>query len=368
MSAPSSPRPLAYYGLPDDYSGPEIPTGRVAEWENGLRTGGAPEEYEWWYVDSKMDDGTTLVVGLGTKDVVDAGGPLAPFARVDLDLGDGTRVTRTARADPADCSFATDRCAVRIGACSYEGDLEHLVLHYEDDELEIDLDIESRCEPFKPGTGLACHGPRGEDVLGWIIAVPQASITGSLTYRGDEHVLRGAGYQDHGWGNSPFVELYHHWYWCRAEIGPYATVVTSQVAAAKYAHDTTKAFMLAKDGRIVVRDSGQMRFYHALERLDPDTDKPVSHDLLVVHEDGDEKYLLEFEVERVLLATSFVDMMIEDQALRDAITATGFDGAYHRFTGRATLDHYSRGRLVESFVSDAIWELNYTGHKYLGSI
>lgn len=361
-------RPLAYYGLPDDYSGPDIPLDRVAEWENGLRTGGGPDEYEWWYVDGKMHDGTSLVVSFVTKDIVDAGGPLAPFARVDLDLPDGTHVTRTARADPADCSFATDHCGVRIGACSYRGDLRHLVLHYEDEELRIDLDVESRCEPFKPGTGIACHGPQGKDILGWVIAVPQARMTGSLVHRGEERVLDGGGYQDHGWGNSPFVELYHHWYWCRAEIGPYATVVTSQVAAAKYGHDTTKAFMLARNGRIVVRDSGRMRFYHALERLHPDTDKPVADDLLVVHEDGDDRYFLEFRVERLLLATSFVDMLVEDRELREAITATGFDGAYHRFTGPATLEHHRGGALVESFTNDAIWELNYPGHKYLGTL
>jgi hypothetical protein len=39
----------------------------------------------------------------------------------------------------------------------------------------------------------------------------------------------------------------------------------------------------------------------------------------------------------------------------------GFDGAYHRFTGKVTVERFERGVRVERFDDRAIWELMYFG-------
>jgi hypothetical protein len=39
----------------------------------------------------------------------------------------------------------------------------------------------------------------------------------------------------------------------------------------------------------------------------------------------------------------------------------GFDGAYHRFKGKVTVEKFERGVSVERFGDRAIWELMYFG-------
>jgi hypothetical protein len=39
----------------------------------------------------------------------------------------------------------------------------------------------------------------------------------------------------------------------------------------------------------------------------------------------------------------------------------GFDGAYHRFTGKVTIEKFDGGVRVERFDDRAIWELMYFG-------
>ena len=46
---------------------------------------------------------------------------------------------------------------------------------------------------------------------------------------------------------------------------------------------------------------------------------------------------------------------------RIAARPIGFDGAYHRFTGRVTIEKFEGSMRVERFDDRAIWELMYFG-------
>jgi hypothetical protein len=48
----------------------------------------------------------------------------------------------------------------------------------------------------------------------------------------------GSGYHDHNWGNNSIMELFNHWYWSRAEIGPY-NVIASEMIAEKKNNEST---------------------------------------------------------------------------------------------------------------------------------
>jgi hypothetical protein len=39
----------------------------IKPWEDGMRIGGSPGTYEWWYFDAHLDDGAKLVVVFLTK-------------------------------------------------------------------------------------------------------------------------------------------------------------------------------------------------------------------------------------------------------------------------------------------------------------
>ena len=53
----------------DEYDLLGIEKGSPKPWEDGLRTNGAKGTYEWWYFDSKLNDGSSLVVVFFTKHI-----------------------------------------------------------------------------------------------------------------------------------------------------------------------------------------------------------------------------------------------------------------------------------------------------------
>jgi hypothetical protein len=48
-------------------------------------------------------------------------------------------------------------------------------------------------------------------------------------------------------------------------------------------------------------------------------------------------------------------------AAGDVFKIAGFDGAYHRFTGKVTIEKFEKDVRVEIFDDHAIWELMYFG-------
>ena len=156
----------------------------MEQWEDGARTTGARGTYEWWYFDFSLDDGSTLVIVFLTKDFTRAQGPLTPVVTFTLDRPDGTTVTRSVLAGASEFSAATDRCAVRIGACEATGDLRDYVVRYADEEVSAELKLHGTVPPWRPGTGHAFFGPGDKRFFAWLPSVPQGTVEGTLTGRG----------------------------------------------------------------------------------------------------------------------------------------------------------------------------------------
>src|SRR5882724_9925916 len=89
-SKPESSAPLAVIAGEDaDYERLSLSREVIAPWEDGARTGNRRGTYEWWYFDSHLDDGSSLVVVFMNKDLAAPNDPLTPTIRIDLDLADG---------------------------------------------------------------------------------------------------------------------------------------------------------------------------------------------------------------------------------------------------------------------------------------
>lgn len=46
----------------EDYARLGLKRGVIEPWEDGMRTSGGRGSFEWWYFDSHLDDGTSLVI------------------------------------------------------------------------------------------------------------------------------------------------------------------------------------------------------------------------------------------------------------------------------------------------------------------
>jgi hypothetical protein len=81
--------------------------------------------------------------------------------------------------------------------------------------------------------------------------------------------------------------------------------------------------------------------------------------------DADTRYVVSFEREETILQAIFTDRM--PLLKRIVARLIGFDGAYHRFTGKVTIEKFEKALRVERFDDRAIWELMYFGKARLSA-
>jgi hypothetical protein len=77
-----------------------------------------------------------------------------------------------------------------------------------------------------------------------------ASTSGKVNvynYDNNEINTSGSGYHDHNWNNS-IMELFNHWYWSRAEIGPYNVIASEMIAEKKFNNESTIVLTSQKTG------------------------------------------------------------------------------------------------------------------------
>jgi hypothetical protein len=153
--------------------------------------------------------------------------------------------------------------------------------------------------------------------------------------------------------------LMHNWYWARAKAGPYAVIASRITATEAYNYETQIVYMLAKDDEIVADDAARVSFETERVATDGKTGKPVADITRYTYREGNARYVVTFERQKTILQAIFSERAPFMKRLIAKIV--GFDGAYHRFTGKVTIEKFEKDVCVESFGDHAIWELMYFG-------
>ena len=245
-------------GSPEEFARLGLSPVRVEPWEDGARTDGGRGTYEWWYFDFSLDDGSTLVIVFLTKNFTRPQGPLAPVVTFNLDTPDGAEVSRAVTAQASAYAAATDRCDVRIGACTASGDLRDYAVHYEDAEVAADLRLHATVPSWRPGTGHAFFDDRR--FFAWLPSVPRGTVEGTVTIRGAARRVTGVGYHDHNWGNAPLPGLVHDWYWGRARVGDFTVIASFITATDRFGGAALPVFLLARGDEVLADDASRVRF------------------------------------------------------------------------------------------------------------
>src|SRR5487761_617810 len=113
-------------------------------------------------------------------------------------------------------------------------------------------------------------------------------------------------------------------------------------SAEKYGYVPLPIFMLARGNVLVGDDPAKVTF----EREGIYTDQ-----------NGDDRYVISFTRTHDLSLNRMVDSI--KGIKRIAARLVRFDGAYLRFVGDLQISRYHAHELVETYKSDAIWELMY---------
>lgn len=334
-------------------------------WEDGIRTGGVKGTYEWWYFDTHLDDGSTMVIIFFTKPFTQINKGLSPVAAVSIKKPDGTTIERIYYGEPEDFSASEEKCDVVIGKNTFRGDLQHYEIHFEDEDLNLDADIQRETESWRPQTGHFYYGDKG-DYFAWVVPVPNGHAKVNYTYKGESVTAGGSCYHDHNWGNKNMADLMNHWYWSRAQIGPYTVIAAELIGEKDYNNSSVVVFNLSKDGKTVVDDGNNVRLLRSYGKIQAIGKKPISDELMFIYECEDEEYAYVYTLtkEKNIEETKILDKIGSMPKIQIMLIElfTGFDGAYYRMVGTANLKVYKNGSLVEEYTNtEAIWELMFFG-------
>jgi CrtC N-terminal lipocalin domain len=345
---------------PEDFEHLNLTGASIALWEDGLRTDTKPGSYEWWYFDSHLDDGSSLVVAFYTKNPMEPGHPLEPFVTVALDRPGAKAVTIEQHFPAGQFTASKDRCDVRVAANAFSGDLRSYEIQVEHDDIAIDARLSSQVPPWRPATGHLYFGAHNEHFFAWLPSVPQGTVAVNLTVGGRTERLSGIGYHDHNWGDTPMPKLINHWYWGRAQAGPYSIIASHITAERSYGNAEVPTFMLAKGGSVVADDASKVRFHVEDEHLDEHSGKPVGDVVGYEYDDGHDRYLVSFHRKQTIVNRQLIGEVSGYKHLLARLAR--FDGSYLRFTGTVQLEHFTDSQKIEDFSDPGIWELMYFGH------
>lgn len=332
-------------------------TKEPANWEDGMRTDGQAGSYEWWYFDAEFTDGTKIVVVFYTKYEFDLKGEACPTIRFDLTMPDGRNISKkiseekgsTIRASKETCDVKIDRSSIQYSNGDY-------IIHFVDDDIEYRCTMKSIVPMWRPKTGHIFFGEKQKDFFAWFVAQPSADLEAVLTVNGQRHELVGNGYHDHNWGNAEMNKLINHWYWCRANIGPYTVISCDIIAEKKYGYTRMPIIMIAKDGVILEDREENTR----IERTDtikhPVTKKFMDNQLKFIQSSGNNtSYQIEYHREADIVASSLLEGMKLSLPMRVAVKVLKINPTYVRSIGTVKLTVNENGK-QEVHQQEGLWE------------
>lgn len=225
-----------------------------AVWEDGLRLAPERGNFEWWYFDAQLDDGSMVVITFATKPLLQRNQALHPMTAVNLTRPDSTSIHKVKFFSPDQFQAARARCDVSMGANWCGGDLDVYRLHCEDEGLTIDLTLQRVAPSWRPGAGKTYYSRDLTRYFAWLPAVPHGVISGVLTYDGQAHRVQGRGYHDHNWGTIGLDRVLSHWYWGRAHLDGYTLIFAEMTTTRTWGRQKLPVFYLATDDRLITGD------------------------------------------------------------------------------------------------------------------
>ncbi len=224
------------------------------------------------------------------------------------------------------------------------------------------MELTGSIRPWRPKIGQVFYGEEEKEYFAWLPSIPEGKVIADISGAAGDRHLEGVGYHDHNWGNCAMQKAVHHWYWGRAKIGDYSVIAVWITSEKRYSEKEFDIFMLAKNGEIIGDNQNHtLKFVPEDPYTDEVTGKSIYNKVIYEYETpAGEYYRIIFkregDIKRDRLINSFKGITKLGAKL------IGFDGAYHRFFGEATMERMENGKVVETTTEPhAVWEMQYFG-------
>ncbi len=335
----------------------------VALWEDGHRTNGKFGEYEWWYFDGKMDDGSSLVIVYYTQPVTAIAPSYCPSVTFSL-VKDGKHIQDSMTAKAKDSFYGPERCDVKVGKSYCRGDLKNYELHYESDRVQADVKLAASATSWRPETGHFLFDEK--KYFAWMPSVPEGKMEATVTIDGEAMHFTGTGYHDHNWGNIGMFWIMHHWYWGRAKIGDYQVISSYITAHKSYGYEHFPIFLISKNGEKLGDDPKCLTYSQSEPEFDPITEKHYHKKLVYDYNDGTQHYRITYAAEKIIETFVVADSKTSVQAksnpvLNWIVKQAKLAPSYIRMVGTVTLERFEGEKTAEHIEAPGLWEQMYFG-------
>lgn len=326
--------------------------------EDAERTNPEGENYEWWYFDANLDDGSQLVTTFYAKSVVNPSPGLKPAMEVEWTKTDGTAIKEKIEFKPEEFSASKDTCDVKMGKNYFKGDLHHYEIGIFGEKIQVEVSFDNITPAWRPNLTIY-YGNNEENNFSWLPATPRGHAKVKITADGQEQNLEGDCYHDHNWGDVALMKVMNHWYWGRANIGDYTVINSYMTTEKKYGHATIPVFLLAKQEEILADDLQYVTYSETDKAIEPVTGKPYYQNLVFDYNSPEKHYRITYSAEKVITHDKMIDQI--DGFKKLMAKMVGFDGAYLRFSGIVKLEILEGDNVVETQSSKGLWEEAYFG-------
>jgi hypothetical protein len=295
-------------GVPQGRTGADLNVGLEPS-DDALHAPGGPLPYEWWYFDAAFDNGYSAVAIIWPMNY---SRPWRRQCTVQLSIYTPNGRTFKHYAFPPARLFSasTQTCDVRVGDSYMKGAFPRYEISVGAGGDRLDLTFESLTVGWKPGTGENIVPFPLLKSMGWLVAVPLAKVSGTLTVDGRTLEVSGHGYHDHNWGATPIFHVVDNWHWGHVVSGEVAITWADITMNRKLAYQRAFMFLVSRGGRLLYESSRIVPSY-GLWRDDPAYLHPYPGKVTVSFGEGCESTRGEFSmtVREVIETQDLLDMV-----------------------------------------------------------
>jgi predicted secreted hydrolase len=240
-------------GLIDPWQADSIALAHYSAKDDASHPSSDPGFFEWWYYDAQSEE-CSVAVAIHATNVSNPGSNV-PNIEVNVACPNATAHI-VKEYDRSSFSSSNETCDVSIGGSHAEGNLSNYDLLVDEGGVKMDLHFDSTVPSWRPGSGTIYFGADKTKQFSWLVAVPRATVNGTLTINGTSFNMSGTGYHDHNWGNIQLFTEIKEWYWGRVYSRNLTLIYADILLDGKYNQTAVSPVMLATGDGIVMDGNG----------------------------------------------------------------------------------------------------------------
>lgn len=201
---------------------------------------------EWWYFDAKLDNGYSLVLGVQVLNIFARG---IVTSRLTLYQQGAVVMKSYEKYFLRDFSASAEIPSVLIEGNqiilgSYDALNDCFVYQVTLNAPEGAISLQF--------TGLT-KGWKRQQQTGdwWVVVLPRANVTGTITLNNTTMNVTGTGYHDHNWGIGPRVALHFGWFWGTCSSSNY-TVTWAEIRTTRMTNIPIMVVNTMEDGYLEI--------------------------------------------------------------------------------------------------------------------